>query len=129
MHINDISVLIIDDSDHIRALFAMTMTRAGVTRCHQAKNGEEGVRMFRELRPTIVFLDNMLPLLSGMEVLRQIKATDPASVVVMISGASNIETIKEAKEAGAAHYIIKPYSSGKVVDVMTKLLSLEGAAV
>lgn len=125
----DVSVLIVDDSDHIRALFLMTMKKAGIQKCIAAKNGEEGVRLYKEHHPSIVFLDNMLPILSGMEVLQQIKSYDPKSIVVMISAASDVETIRAAKAAGANYYIIKPYLPSKVIDVINTLLSIEGTPI
>jgi two-component system, chemotaxis family, chemotaxis protein CheY len=126
MKIEDVSALIIDDSDHIRALFAMAMRKSGITKAYQAADGEEGVQKYRELKPSIVFLDNMLPKITGIEVLKQIRVLTPDAIVVMISAVSNIEMVQEAKKQGASYYIVKPYAPNKVIEVMYKLLKIEG---
>ncbi|MEW6062630.1 MAG: response regulator, partial [Bacteroidota bacterium] len=90
-----------------------------------AINGEDGIEKFKQYAPSIVFLDNMLPKMSGIEVLKQIKMINPQAVVVIISAVSDIETVREAKAAGASYYIVKPYSPERVVEVMYKLLSIE----
>ena len=125
MKIEDVSALIIDDSEHIRALFAMAMRKAGIDKAYQAVDGEEGIKKYKELKPSIVFLDNMLPKLTGMEVLKQIKLLTPEAIVVMVSAVSNIETVQEAKAQGASYYIVKPYAPNKVIEVMFKLLNIE----
>lgn len=125
MKLEDASVLIIDDSVHIRALFTMMMRKAGVTKFYQATDGEDGLEKFKQYAPSIVFLDNMLPKMSGVEVLKQIKMINPKAVVVMISAVSDIETVREAKAAGANYYLVKPYSPEKVVEIMYKLLNIE----
>jgi two-component system chemotaxis response regulator CheY len=122
----EISVLVVDDSEHIRALFAMSLKKAGILHIHFAANGEEGVDLFNKINPSIVFLDNMMPKLSGMEALKKIRAAKPDAIVVMISAVSSIEVVQEAKHLGASYYLVKPYTSAKVIDVIGQLLHVEG---
>ena len=125
----DVSVLVVDDSDHIRALFAMTMRKAGISKVYYAVDGEDGFEKFKQFKPSIVFLDNMLPKITGMEVLKQMKNLNPTAIIVMISAVSNIETVQEAKANGAVYYIVKPYMPNKVIEVMEKLLQIDGPIV
>jgi DNA-binding NtrC family response regulator len=122
----EVSVLIVDDSEHIRALFAMSLKKAGILHIHFAANGEEGVEQFGKVKPSIVFLDNMMPKLSGMEALKKIRAMQPDAVVVMISAVSSIDIVQEAKQLGASYYLVKPYSPAKVIDLIRQLLHVEG---
>jgi two-component system, chemotaxis family, chemotaxis protein CheY len=126
---NPTSVLIVDDSEHVRALLTMLLKREGIVTIQQSVDGESAVAMYKESKPTLVFLDNMLPKLSGMEVLRQIRSFDPAAKVIMISAISSPEVVQEAKELGASHYLIKPYSSQKVIEVMRRVLGTMGPTV
>ena len=119
-----ISALIVDDSEHVRALLSMLLKKEGITRIHQAMDGEAGVAMYKEHKPTLVFLDNMLPKLPGMEVLAQIRSFDPAAKVIMISAISTPEVVQEAKVRGASHYLIKPYSSQKLLEVVRRVLDI-----
>jgi two-component system chemotaxis response regulator CheY len=120
----EVSVLIVDDSEHVRALLAMLLRKEGISKIHQAMDGEAAVAKYKELRPSIVFLDNMLPKLSGLEALKQIIAFDPAAKVIMISAISTTAVVQEARELGASYYLIKPYGPQKVIEVMKKILNL-----
>ena len=122
----EISVLVVDDSEHIRALFAMSLKKAGIQHIHFAANGEEGVDLFGKINPSIVFMDNMMPKLSGLEALKKIRAVKPDAIVVMISAVSSIEVVQEAKQLGASYYLVKPYTTAKVIDLIRQLLHVEG---
>lgn len=126
MKTDDVSVLVVDDSDHIRTLFAMTLKKIGIKKVHYAADGAEGLMRYTQDKPTITFLDNMLPKMSGMEVLREIRTVKPDAVVVIVSAVSNIEAVQEAKNKGASYYLVKPYLPNKIIEVMKKLLNLEG---
>ncbi len=123
---DDVSVLVIDDSDHVRTMFAITFKSMGIKNVHYAADGEEGLMRFKVDRPTITFLDNMLPKLNGMAVLKEIRAIKPDAIVIMISAVSNIEAIQEAKSKGASYYLVKPYLPIKITEMMNKFLNLEG---
>jgi len=129
MKIEDISVLVVDDSDHIRTLFAATLKKMGIKNVHYAMDGAEGLARFNIEKPTITFLDNMLPKLSGMEVLKEIHAVKLDAVVVIISAVSSIEAVQEAKTRGASYYLVKPYMPSKIVEILRKLLNVEGSAI
>ena len=128
MKIDDVSVLVVDDSDHIRTLFAMTLKKMGIKEVHYAADGAEGLLRYTQGKPTITFLDNMLPRMTGMDVLREIRNVKPDAIVVIVSAVSNLESVQEAKNKGASYYLVKPYQPAKIIDVMKKLLNLEGTA-
>jgi two-component system chemotaxis response regulator CheY len=129
MKIEDVSVLVVDDSDHIRTLFAMTFKKLGITKIHFASDGADGLARYHSVRPTITFLDNMLPKMPGMEVLKEIKSLNPDAVVVIVSAVSNLEAVQEAKSKGANYYLVKPYMPSKITEILKKLLGLEGSAL
>ena len=126
MKIDDVSVLVVDDSDHIRTLFAMSLKKIGIKKIHYAADEAEGLMRYTQDKPTITFLDNMLPKMSGMEVLREIRNVKPDAIVVIVSAVSNIEAVQEAKSKGASYYLVKPYMPNKIVEIMSKLLNLDG---
>jgi two-component system chemotaxis response regulator CheY len=129
MKTSEVSVLVVDDSDHIRTLFAMTFKKMGIAKIHFAADGAEGLTKYRTERPTITFLDNMLPRLSGMEVLKEIKAIQADAIVVIVSAVSSMEAVQEAKNKGASYYLVKPYMPTKIAEIIQKLLNLERETV
>lgn len=102
------SVLVVDDE----ALTLRTVSR-GLTgegfEVFTAASGEDALKIFNEERPDLVLLDIVLPGIDGVEVLRQIRATTPASIVVMMSAYHMVDRAVEAMKLGAYDYFIKPF--------------------
>jgi len=74
----------------------------------KAENGTEALRMVKEIKPQLVLLDIMMPGISGIDTLREIKKIDPDVPVIMVSGVTDEETAKSAIELGAYDYVTKP---------------------
>ncbi|MEO1087095.1 MAG: sigma-54 dependent transcriptional regulator, partial [Acidobacteriota bacterium] len=85
-----------------------------------AGTGEEGLRLLQQAKVDLVLLDLMLPGMSGLEVLRQIRSQDPDLVVVVITAYSSIEGAIEAMREGAFHYIPKPFKNEEVLLTIRK---------
>jgi signal transduction histidine kinase/DNA-binding response OmpR family regulator len=100
------TILIIDDEADACALFCRSLVREGL-RCVCARNGQEGLRMAREIRPALILLDVLMPGMDGIGVLSLLKTDRELSSipVVMISVTPN-EGIGFAM--GAADYLVKP---------------------
>jgi CheY-like chemotaxis protein len=113
-------VLIADDHAHIRELIRVVLSEYAVA---EAKNGPEALSLAHELHPDIVILDIMLPLLSGLEVLTDIRA-DPelerVGVIVMTAQPAHRE---EAVEAGADAYFEKPFDPDELVSVIEEVMA------
>ena len=69
----------------------------------------------------VIFLDLMMPGLSGMEILRHLRAAGVSAEVVIITGHSTVETAVEAMKEGAADYIPKPFSPDQLKMVLQKV--------
>lgn len=75
---------------------------------HVALNGEDAIKMVKEVRPHIVLLDMMMPGMGGIETLKEIKKVDSRVGVVMITAVADEEIAKRTLELGAYDYITKP---------------------
>lgn len=116
-------VLIVDDSEYIRTIMTTLFKKAGITKIHIAADGGVAIDKYKEVKPDIIILDVMLPKKSGMEVLKEIRSTDTETKVIMISSLATQEFIKEAKEAGANYYFIKPYDNQVFMKIVRELLN------
>ena len=103
------TVLIIDDEENIRKTLREILEDEAHT-VLAAKDGEEGVRVFRQEAPDVVLLDIKLPRTDGIEVLREIKAINAGAEVIMISGHGTIDLAVTAIKQGAYHFLQKPLS-------------------
>jgi DNA-binding NtrC family response regulator len=112
-------VLIIDDEKSILESLSSILTEEGFA-VTTARDGREGLELFRRERPKIVLLDVWLPEIDGLEVLKEIREQDQDAVVIVISGHGTISTAVEAVKIGANDFLEKPLSIEKVLEVISR---------
>ena len=100
-------VLVVDDEPTICSLMNVFLTQRGY-QVQTASTGEDALVLFQENFPDIVLLDISMPGMRGIDVLRQMKAINATSGVIMLSAYGDDETIREAMDMGAFCYIQKP---------------------
>ena len=112
------SVLVVDDDRMSRSILRTMLLDEGYEVVGEAANGRRGIEMALELKPDVICLDNVMPEMSGLEVLREIRAQLPKSVIVMVSGSANRETVQGALQGGADGFVVKPFNSGRVLNAL-----------
>ncbi len=118
---SDIQILVADDDAGIREGCARVLRGEGY-QVYTAVDGLRALQALREREFDLALLDLKMPGADGMEVLRQIKQTHPATEVVMITGFATVETAVEAMRLGAYDYIPKPFPPNEVRQVVAKVL-------
>lgn len=119
----DITALLIDDEAHARLYFRLLLQRLGVTTIWEAANGEDGVAMFEQHRPVVVFMDHNMPVMPGEEALARIRAIDPEAAVVVITAESNLATVQRYVSRGAISYLLKFSPATELVRMVDELLN------
>jgi len=100
-------LLLIDDDEHVAQVLADAFASQGHATAIRY-TGEEGLAYLTRERPDAVVLDVRLPRLNGVAVLRQIRATDPALPVIIMTGLATPGEIAEARRLGVTEIIEKP---------------------
>ena len=103
--------LIVDDEKTNRLILKSLLGKQGYQTI-EAVNGQEAVDLFHQEHPSIIFMDVMMPVLDGFEVLRRLKA-DPALVdvpVIMLTAKGQERDVLTGLSTGATDYIVKPFS-------------------
>lgn len=76
--------------------------------------GKKALEAYRTKRPDVMLLDLMLPDMDGMEVLRQIRETDPTLPVIMITAHGSVQTAVNAMQGGAGDFLVKPFNAERL---------------
>ncbi|MGO9118273.1 MAG: PAS domain S-box protein [Desulfomonilaceae bacterium] len=100
-------VLVVDDEESIRNMMRMTLELDG----HQillAEDGPTALKLFEKESPDVVFLDVRLPSMDGIEVLTRIKALDPDSEVIIVTGHGDMQMAVECLRREASNFLTKP---------------------
>jgi two-component system chemotaxis response regulator CheB len=114
-----ISVLVVDDSVVIRRLITDALGEdPGIRVVGTAPNGKVALTKIEQLRPDLVTLDIEMPVMNGLETLREIRKSHPRLPVIMFSTltASGATATLDALSAGASDYVTKPANVGSIAE-------------
>jgi two-component system chemotaxis response regulator CheY len=114
------SVLIADDNHVSLDLLKGILASLGYHAIQRFKDGKSALTSYQNEKSDILFLDINMPLMSGLEVLKEVRALDPQAFVVIVSGESSADNIKECLMHGAQGFVVKPYSASRIKDVLDK---------
>ncbi len=115
-------ILIVDDAKFMRKLLADILKKGGYDICGEAANGEEAVKLYKELRPDLVTMDIVMPDKSGIDAVREIISYDPEAKIIMVSAMGQQPLVLEAIQAGAKDYIVKPFQPSRVLEAIERVL-------
>ena len=107
-------ILIVDDDQVFRTRLVRAMEDRGL-RAHGAATSAEAVRLMREIKPVRAIVDLRMAGESGLDVVGQLKAMDPALIVIVLTGYGSIATAKEAIRVGAHDYLTKPADADQIL--------------
>lgn len=114
-------LLLIDDDDNIRDNIAVFLQDLGYT-VIQTNNGTQALPLVREHRPQLIFCDLVMPPLSGIKILKQIKMEFPHQKIIIMTGLHEESSAREAMDLGASEYLTKPISLDDLETVVKKHL-------
>ena len=114
-------VLVIDDDADVRELLKDLLETAGLD-VVTAVDGPSGLRDLARELPAVITLDVAMPGMSGVEVLRQVKADHPRLPVIMCTASGDLRTAVDAMKLGAFDYMTKPFDNEEIVRQVRRAL-------
>jgi two-component system chemotaxis response regulator CheY len=120
-----VSILVVEDSDEIRAMVAQILEQAGHT-VGQACNAREAVALIDDLDPDLVITDIFMPEGDGFEMMREIRDRSRHPPVIVMSGGAQVPGLNfldVAGRLGAAVILQKPFKRGELLDAVSRALA------
>jgi two-component system response regulator NreC len=119
-----ISVVLADDHHVIRqSLKVLLETQGNVAVVAEAGNGIEAIEAVEKLKPDVLVLDLFMPVLNGLEVLRQLSTTGGATRAIILSMHANEGYVLEALKFGAWGYVLKQSTSDNLLQAVTEVMA------
>src|SRR5438093_13460361 len=112
-------VLLVEDDDAFAAALTQLLEAGGrVKVAGRASDGREGVELAEALRPDVVLMDIVLPVMDGVEATREIRRRQPTTPIVAITGWEYEERALEVREAGAVDFVGKTRMGPDLVEIV-----------
>jgi two-component system chemotaxis response regulator CheY len=120
-----LKVLVVDDNGHMRKLVTNILQAFGVVQIHEADGGDRAWAVLRESNPDVVVLDWVMEGMSGLDLVQMIRTNpvtpNPFVPVIMLTGHTSLDHVRQARDAGVNEFIAKPVS---VKTMMSRLVAV-----
>ena len=101
------TILLVDDEPDIRDVLSLSLSDMGY-HVYEAENGDEALRIFKDVQPAMVMTDIKMPGMDGIELLKKIKHENPETEVIMITGHGDMDLAIRSLKFEATDFITKP---------------------
>jgi DNA-binding NtrC family response regulator len=119
---NNTPVLVVDDDEGLLLSIKATLISAGLPEPALVSDSRRVLEMLKIRQYPLVMLDLMMPHMSGMEVLKQIKSSHPSTDCVVVSAIDEVPAAVQAMSLGASDYLVKPLNRDKLIALIENTL-------
>jgi len=113
-----LKILVVDDNPHMRKLIGAILGAFGVKSIYEAGCADDGWKTFCQLNPDIIFVDWMMEPINGLQFTKRVRtggdSPNPFVPVVMITGHTQVEHVRAARDAGVTEFLAKPVSADAI---------------
>jgi two-component system chemotaxis response regulator CheY len=115
-------VLIVDDQRIMRLILTSILNDARIPILGQATNGLEALELYAQLKPTVVLLDLVMPMMDGFATMEKLLNYDPKTNIVICSSLQQKFFISRALKTGAKEFLVKPFRKEQVQTIVNRML-------
>ncbi len=115
-------ILVVDDAAFMRLMLKTILSKNGYEIVGEAENGQDAVDKYKALSPDLVTMDITMPIMEGVEAVRQIKLIDPDAKIIMCSAMGQQSMVVQSLQAGARDFIVKPFQEERVLESIRKTI-------
>jgi len=115
-------LLLIEDTSSLQLVYESVLRSAG-HRVHTVSDAATGLAAFKELRPSVVILDLVLPDRDGLDLMREFMTIRPGTRIIVITANGSINRAVAAMRAGAHEFLVKPFDEGRFLTAVDNALA------
>jgi CheY-like chemotaxis protein len=120
-----LKVLVVDDNPHMRKLVVTILQAFGALQIFEAPDAQRAWTILRDGNPDVIILDWMMEGMTGLDLVKQIRTStaspNPFVPVIMLTGHTHIDHVRQARDAGVNEFLAKPVS---VKAILTRLVAV-----
>lgn len=120
------TILVVDDEESIRNLFRELVRSDGIG-VRVASSGQEAMAMVKQMAPTLLIVDVLLPDGDGIALLEEVQKMDNRIIGAVMTGAATIELAVRAMKAGALEFFLKPFQTEVLIPAIRRLMGIHRA--
>jgi two-component system, chemotaxis family, chemotaxis protein CheY len=120
------TAIVIDDSSTSRRALRGMLTDVGFSVVAEGERGDQVLSLYEQFRPTVLTLDIVLPVMDGVTAVIDLLKRHPDATVVMCSSIAARDKIVACRDAGVAHFVLKPFTPERIAAVARILLAKAG---
>ena len=120
---DNVTLLYVEDDTATREMVTKTLQMNGFN-CSVAKNGREGLELYRRHLPEIVLSDIMMPVMGGLEMARAIRSEFPDAQFIFTTARGDSKSILEAIDIGVNQYVVKPLELSKLMAAISRCVTI-----
>lgn len=118
MKLEDVKILIGDDSILARKQLKDVVSSFGISNIIEASNGQEVIDLYKEHMPDMVFLDIVMPVKDGHSAIAEIMEVNPNADIVIVSSVGTQAQLRQAIQLGAKDFIQKPLNVRQIESIL-----------
>ncbi|MBB6633523.1 response regulator [Cohnella thailandensis] len=116
-------ILVVDDAAFMRMMLRDILLNGGHEVVAEAANGLEAVEQYSICKPDLVTMDITMPVMEGIDAVKQIRQNDPNAKIIMCSAMGQQGMVVQSIQAGARDFVVKPFQAERVLEAIGKVLA------
>jgi CheY-like chemotaxis protein len=121
-----LKLLVVDDNPHMRKLVVTVLQAFGAVQIFEAADAMRAWAMLRDTNPDVVFLDWMMEGMTGLDLMRMVRTNaaspNPFVPVIMLTGYTQLDHVRAARDAGVNEFLAKPVSARAILARLTAVI-------
>ena len=118
----DITPILCVEDDSVTRTLLVQILRERFSNLLVARDGAEGLELFRRHRPALVLTDILMPVMDGLQMARAIKSESPGTGIIVLTARGDSELMLQAIETGVTDYVLKPLIPERILAAIDKCL-------